>query len=518
MQFLVRASKVRAADTTIYYAMAGTAVSGQDYFVPPGTVKIPAGLASATITVATTGTAMTTAKIATLRLQAGTGYKVSTPSRSSVTIMPSTSATPTATPPIATPTPSPSPTPTVTRSPSPTQEIWIAVRSDGLGGSGTQSDPYDGSTPEKFDTILHNYYFTPNLGVHLVGSTPFRTNVGHSWNVGPGWVISGDGMYSTTVQLVGSVAGVPGVYVVTSDPNIATDNVAIRDLTIDCNWPALASTAPTGADGEKDSGASAIMLNGSNNLLERVRCINSYGSWGNKKEQFALFLTAPRNGDGTNNIIRECRAEQPQGTYGNPFALSGWTFSTPNHLITNSKVVNCTAIGVNDGLSHGFTSGGVNLANVKECVVDSNTFIDCYGAAYIDVGSIDGLTVTNNTVVRGWMAIGLRCPGTKQNITVSGNNFQIQNRFSDVPSCGVYIDTGATQNLTVTRNLFAFETSGKGLPAFWGIAGWQLTTGAITYNTLDSLGLPVSNSVNGLGIMMSNNRTPSGSLIPGLGN
>src|SRR5207302_10812344 len=37
----------------------------------------------------------------------------------------------------------------------PAPEVWIAVRSDGLPGSGTQADPYNGSTPEKFDGLLN---------------------------------------------------------------------------------------------------------------------------------------------------------------------------------------------------------------------------------------------------------------------------------------------------------------------------------------------------------------------------
>src|SRR5206468_663403 len=101
-------------------------------------------------------------------------------------------------------------------------------------------------------------------------------------------------------------------------------------LTIDGNWPEIGSTAPDGIGGEKQTGVSAVALSGSNNLLERVRCINTYGSWTNAKEHFALFLIGPRNGDGTNNVISNCRAELPRGSYGNPFALAGWMFSPPN--------------------------------------------------------------------------------------------------------------------------------------------------------------------------------------------
>src|SRR5436309_13493066 len=33
--------------------------------------------------------------------------------------------------------------------------VWIAVRTDGVAGSGTQNDPYDGSTQAKFDALMN---------------------------------------------------------------------------------------------------------------------------------------------------------------------------------------------------------------------------------------------------------------------------------------------------------------------------------------------------------------------------
>src|SRR4029077_19387831 len=103
--------------------------------------------------------------------------------------------------------------------------IWIAVRTDGMPGSGTQDDPFDGSTAAKLDTILHNFYFTPNLWVHLMGTGPFLTNANHNWNVGSGWIISGDGMAVTTIKMVGNVAGLrDDVSLFTSDPNVVTNN------------------------------------------------------------------------------------------------------------------------------------------------------------------------------------------------------------------------------------------------------------------------------------------------------
>ncbi|HEY4283866.1 MAG TPA: hypothetical protein VGM62_12445, partial [Chthoniobacterales bacterium] len=155
---------------------------------------------------------------------------------------------------------------------------------------------------------------------------------------------------------------------------------------------------------------------------------------------------------------------------------------------------------------------------VRACVVDSNTFIDCRDAAYIDVGEVDGLQVTNNTVIRGWMAVGLRCPGLKQNITISGNNFQIQNRYVVGASYGMLIDSGPISNLTIDHNIMSFDGSGGGQANFWGINATLVTTATISNNTMEVTSLPLHNQIVGGDITMFGNRMSDGSTIPGLGN
>jgi hypothetical protein len=408
-----------------------------------------------------------------------------------------------------------------TSSPShlPTQDIWISMRTDGLAGSGTQADPFDGSTMNKFDAILLNYQLTPNLGVHLSGAGPFRTRANHSWIVQPGWVVSGDGMYSTTIQVGGNVAGLRGVTVFSANSNLSADNITIRDLTIDCNWAELSATADTGLGGEKNISVSAVGICGSNNLLARIRCINSYGTGANRLEHFALFLAGQKTGDGINDVIQDCRAELPQGTYGNPFALAGWTFTTPKHLLTNSKAIRNTAVGVRNGAEIGFTSGGVNLANVKNCQIDSNSFTDCFGTAYIDTGSVDGLQITNNTVVRGWQGVGLsNAIPPKQNITISGNTFLIQNRLTYSGVYGIVTGTGTTTNLTISNNTITFDTSGVGIPQYYGIWATILNTATVSNNTI---GYAPGNtffgdSATGTGVTIFGNHMTDGAPVPGL--
>ena len=335
---------------------------------------------------------------------------------------------------------------------------------------------------------------------------------------GRNFVISGDGMDVTTIKLVGNVAGITHpVEALRSNPNMSTNYATIRDLTIDCNWAELSTTATAGLNGEKNIKTGAIALYGSHNLVERVRSINTYGSWPNKQEQFAILLAGPRDGDGTGNVIEACKAELPQGTYGSPFALHGWMNSLPHHLITNSKVVACTVSGVNNGQHTGFTSGGVNLANVKDCEVSGNAFTDCYSIAYIDTGSVDGLRVINNTLVRGWQGVGIASWAMpKQNIEIRNNYFAIQNRIVGGASYGMVVGYGATTNVTIDSNTITFDLTGGGLMQYWGIAGSLMTNATISNNTIGFAYYVVYNSAGGTNVTLSNNRQPDGTAAPGL--
>lgn len=356
-----------------------------------------------------------------------------------------------------------------------------------------------------------------NVAIHLVGAGPFRTDIQHTWTVQSGWVLTGDGMNTTVIQLAGNAAGIRRAPCLSANPNFSTDNVTITNLTIDCNWSELSLTADFGQGGEQMLATGALSIWGNNNLIDHVRTINNHGSWANSLESFVMFVGGPKWGNGTNNTIQFCRAEQPQGNYSNPFALAGWVNSTPYYLITNSKVIYSTAIGNNDGGNTGFNSGGVNMANVQNCIVDSNTFTDCVAAAYIDTGSVDGLQVTNNTVTRGWQAVGLATTVTpKQNITISNNNFLIQNRESGGGSYGVVANFGTTSNLTVTNNVITFDNSGNGGMQFWGIAVYMINGANISNNTI-GLSSPISwNATSGVGINLLSNVYTNGSPVPGL--
>ena len=200
--YTITATRTNPTALTVNYAMSGTATLGKHYALGgmAGKVVIPAGSISAKVSLNAMATSATSgSRTAIMTLRSGTGYGLATTSKATVTIAytaasptptpvptPTPTPAPTATPTLApTPTPFPTATPSVTPRPTPAQHVWISTRADGHPGTGTEADPYDGSTPEKFDALMEALQWTPNLGIHLKGAGPFRTYFNHTWNVRP---------------------------------------------------------------------------------------------------------------------------------------------------------------------------------------------------------------------------------------------------------------------------------------------------------------------------------------------
>src|SRR5205814_612902 len=85
--FTVTRAGSAAAALTVNYTVSGTATAAADYSTLPGTVTIPAGAATATITVTPIDDAIAeTDETVIATLAAGTGYSVGSPASATVTI------------------------------------------------------------------------------------------------------------------------------------------------------------------------------------------------------------------------------------------------------------------------------------------------------------------------------------------------------------------------------------------------------------------------------------------------
>jgi hypothetical protein len=83
----VTASTAASSSTTVNYSMSGNAILGSAYSLDgtPGQITIPAGASSGAVTL-TVLSAGKRSKTASMTLQSGAGYSVSTPTRASVSI------------------------------------------------------------------------------------------------------------------------------------------------------------------------------------------------------------------------------------------------------------------------------------------------------------------------------------------------------------------------------------------------------------------------------------------------
>src|SRR5207237_8263303 len=120
----------------------------------------------------------------------------------------------------------------------PEEEGWIAGRTDGVAGTGTQFDPYDGSTQAIFDAVM--IWIPENKAIHL-GAGTFQTHGALAWRPKNNWTISGAGMNGTVVM---QTAIQSGQFQVIGGGGLA-QNLVVSDLTVDCNYINLSPTLPS---------------------------------------------------------------------------------------------------------------------------------------------------------------------------------------------------------------------------------------------------------------------------------
>lgn len=403
-----------------------------------------------------------------------------------------------------------------------TKEVYISVRTDGptncattnVCGSGTKFDPYDGSTAAKFDAVMASLgtYVT----IHLAAGT-FPTSVSHTWLIQTGWVIIGEDDASV-IQATGSLSGISGVSVINdgSGSGVA-DYVHLSHFKVDCNWGTIGTTAANGSGGEKNVALGAIAIHGSHGNIEYVTEANTYGSAANNKECFGIVFGSRSAIDASDDHIRFCKAITPQGNYSNPWALVGYPFTTVSH-ITDSSVEFCTAIGINDGSTNGWTSGGVNLVNDTRCSILYNTFIDCEGIAHHDTGDCHDLKVIGNTLIRGWGGAGVAAPsGTLDSVMIADNRIDLQNRVTGGASYGIATaSTIVVTNLSILRNVFTYALDGGGLADIIIIRDFgKMDNAKIEGNTMPTAAFSYFDDATKV-VKLRGNHTPAGAMPPGL--
>ena len=170
------------------------------------------------------------------------------------------------------------------------REVFIAIRTDGRAGSGTEKDPFDGSGFGFDAAMIRLAPPYPDSVVIRLGPGTFRTkgSVAGVWAPRNGQRIIGCGIYATTLKLQ-----------LTETPNPLTspessvfqhltglDGYEISDLTFDCNMAGQPHTQTDNVDdGCARIAVRAVALLGKDIRIRRVRVIN----WGTQSANRECF-------------------------------------------------------------------------------------------------------------------------------------------------------------------------------------------------------------------------------------
>ena len=362
--------------------------------------------------------------------------------------------------------------------------VWIAYRQDGIKGSGTLNDPWDGSGTG-FDEIMASLPADVAVQVHLGPSprdssgnpVPFETN-GFSLDANgipatPAWqpranmTLVGAGIDVTVLKLVpGSTSGYH-YFAVGAPTTGPVDNFRLTDLTIDCGLPSSAAVA-----------CGAVRVMGSHVRIQRVKCVN-WGTRTNGQPAFvvALIIADPDANSPFPNAedagIEGCIVVNPStnNLTSSEVALlhaGGRELSVPQNMafgqgpfIRNCFVDGATSTGgpaesLFRGISMGACIGGV---------VEGNQIHNVYvGGPYQAVLATDSIIVRNNVyrnVVTGALwDLGTNNVGVK-NLVMEHNSFELAVNWPGTPpaSRGIIVaDASPTQavhgTLVFRGNLF----------------------------------------------------------------
>ncbi len=228
---------------------------------------------------------------------------------------------------------------------------WIAFRTDGLPGSGTLDDPYNGSTATQFDTVVNG--IAANSTIHVLAGT-FQTRGNLAWTLKSGQKFRGSGIAVTTLQLVNAATDATVV------SSASGSEMEVSDLTLDCNYVSGALTF------------GGVQLYGSKNSIRRVKVINAAGQHLNFI-CYAITIGGLSTGDSVGNIIEDSELSSYQGGSCYGIYMSG----LGTYAITGTIRHNTVFLGTSNG------SFAFSVNNGKDCLIEGNYANGCASGLFL---------------------------------------------------------------------------------------------------------------------------------------
>jgi hypothetical protein len=317
--------------------------------------------------------------------------------------------------------------------------VYISTRTDGVAGTGTAADPFNGSTQPRFDALMKS--IAPNTTIELSAGT-FLTNGADEYLLKSGWTINGSGMGVTIIKLAGHVDTAMTKHFHFWGNSLT--NLEISNITFDGNaqgyhWPAHQAIG-------------GVFINGcTNGLIDHVEMINCYGDWTDQLEQFSITLSGLPDGSmGTNLVIQNCVTHDyaPGANYTNG-CMCG-------HAI-NPQIINCH----DDGSSHAFGVVDTNGARIAGCT----TTINSDAGFYTDTNSNTNLTIENNTfkVTRIPIQFNAAAPNSEDNVKILDNILESANP-SGSGDAAIVLSGSSGNNFEIRGNTYIYTgPQGDGL-------------------------------------------------------
>lgn len=296
--------------------------------------------------------------------------------------------------------------------------IFIAYRTDAKSGTGSASDPFDGSTPQKFDTLLrsrsesgvtnlvvcigHGTFQTEGVHDYVVGAGHLDKTHPGGFTVNRGWKIHGSRMDQTVLQLTDlywdSSTGRYLVGRVISTYGLDSHGVEVSDLTLDSNYPALKPQYKADLQLEAVSLRSTL----GQHWIHNIHVMNAAGEW---TEAFPVEISSPArtSTESTGNIVERV-------------TMDHWA----SGKCTAIAIANAVAeVRYNTVIGHQIAYGGWQMSDVH---FHDNYAIDtAYG---FNIDSLDnrGVVINHNQIIHPQL-YGLVVGGTGQyvNFSISDN-------------------------------------------------------------------------------------------------
>lgn len=338
--------------------------------------------------------------------------------------------------------------------------IYIAVRTDGLAGTGSQTDPYDGSTEVKFDALMKS--FPENTQIHL-GAGTYSTLGWNAFGVRAGWNLQGAGMGVTTLKLMCS-ATEPSYRKYYHLCGFGCDGAQISNLTCDGNYQGQAWPANDSVGG--------ICPFGNNVVIDSVEFINCYGDTAAGLEQFCICM----GGLGTQSLATGCVV---RNCVTHHFAAgANYTNGVMISYSSNGSIINCT----DDGANHAFGFSGQTSSTISGCTSSAQS----NNGFYTDTGSVDGITIDKNSFSSRGIPIQFNSREPATNVTISNNALESSNS-TGVGAAAIVFGGGSGSDFTISGNVYTFNGT-----------GWS---GLILNNSADFTNLDVVDNSSNVGLI-----------------